>query len=122
MPYAGYIRYVGEQVKFFANYTNSSGQAINGSGIYCKFTENSSGSWSTPANMTFNHSISLYEYNKSFSSAGNFSFNVTCDGSSQGYDDLTIDDGFYITPEPLAAVLFITGLSILYGFVRIRKN
>jgi hypothetical protein len=30
--------------------------------------------------------------------------------------------GFYITPEPMSVVLFIFGLSVLYGFLRVRKK
>ncbi|ODS41335.1 MAG: hypothetical protein A7315_06610 [Candidatus Altiarchaeales archaeon WOR_SM1_79] len=33
-----------------------------------------------------------------------------------------MDGGFYLTPEPMAAAIFIAGLSFLYGIARIRKK
>jgi len=81
----------GEVLHFFANYTNST-DPINGTDVYCEFTTDGNGSWSLPVNMTFNESSGLYELETSISRAGNHTFNVTCDGSSQLYDILQASD------------------------------
>jgi hypothetical protein len=47
--------------------------------------------------MTFNSTSKLYEYNKTFASAGNFYFNILCNGSTLGYDALNATDDFTIT-------------------------
>ncbi|MEM3405987.1 MAG: hypothetical protein QW117_03400, partial [Candidatus Pacearchaeota archaeon] len=92
--------YVNQQAIFYANYTNStSGQSINGSEIYCEITFNVSGGWTNPENMSFNSSSLLYEYNRSFNEAGTFNWNVTCDGSSLGYDALIANDTILIIQE-----------------------
>lgn len=90
----------GNQITFYANYSNSSSNApISGDSYYCEFVENGSGSWSSPVNMTFNTSSELYEYNKSFSSDGSFNFNVSCFSDYGDYANLTTTDTFLITPS-----------------------
>ena len=76
---------VGEQVGFYANYSNaSSGEPINGSGVYCdiSFGVVPSG----PFTMDYNPTTLLYEYNRTFSAEGVYGWNVSCNGSSQGHD------------------------------------
>ena len=43
------VRYPDEDVKFYANYTNSTGGAINGTGVFCNISFNHTGSWSQPS-------------------------------------------------------------------------
>ncbi|UCC92034.1 MAG: hypothetical protein JSV39_02120, partial [Candidatus Aenigmatarchaeota archaeon] len=79
--------------KFFANYTNiTSGESVNGSGVGCNISFNISTGWTSPAVMWFNDSSLLYESNYTFDSRGFYKWNVTCDGSSQGYDVLSVTD------------------------------
>jgi len=99
-------KYSGNQIKFYANYTNkTSGQSINGSGVYCNISFNVTPNG--PFGMTFNASSLLYEYNRSFSSSGTFNWNVTCNSSVQGYEGLNVTDTVtisttnnYIPPDP----------------------
>jgi hypothetical protein len=112
-------KYPNEQVYFYANYTNSStGEPINDTWVYCEFKENSTGSWSSPVNMTFNPTSLLYEYNKSFSASGPLYFNVLCNGSALGYDILNVSDdtniGFQCDSGTLATTCNITTTHTLY--------
>ncbi|MFB6075526.1 MAG: hypothetical protein ABEK17_00110, partial [Candidatus Aenigmatarchaeota archaeon] len=85
------IKSAGDQVDFYANYTNkTSGVSINSSDVYCEIDFNTAGF--TPTNMTYNNSRRIYEYNRSFSSSGTYNWNVSCDGTSQGYEPLNISD------------------------------
>jgi len=99
------IVYQNQQAVFYADYVNStSGLVIIGA--TCNFTENSSGSWSTPASMDYNATSLLYEYNKSFSLAGTFAWNVTCFGNSN-FDALSANDTIVITSDITAPNLTI---------------
>ncbi|MFC1647862.1 glycine-rich domain-containing protein [Nanoarchaeota archaeon] len=101
--------YEGTQHYFYANYSNTTSQEpINGTDIYCEFQENSAGSWSAAVNMTFNTTTSLYEYNRTFGSAGTYDFNVSCDGTVQNFEDLLGSDEFTVT---LIATVSITSPS-----------
>ena len=96
--------YVNENVTFFANYTNlTSGEPINGSGVYCEISFNVSPYG--PFNMTFNSSSLLYEYNRSFSLGGFYSWNVTCNGSVQDYEPLSANDSITIKQGYLEVML-----------------
>jgi hypothetical protein len=87
--------YERSQIDFYANYTNKiTGQPISENGAQCQFKEDSSG-WSSDEGMAFNASAGVYEYNKSFTSAGTFNFNVTCSSSSFGSIEDT--DTFTVT-------------------------
>ncbi len=89
MPYAGYVRYPGQQVRFFSNYTNStSGAAITGASCSINFSGSS-------ASMPYNSSTLLYEYNRSFSTAGTYNWNSSC--SAAGFDSLNATDSVLIT-------------------------
>jgi|GEM_PF-2073623 len=86
--------------KFFANYTNlTSGEPINGSGIWCNVSFYVSGFWNTTG-MYYNPSSKLYEQNRTFGSRGLYDWNVTCDGSSQGYETLETLDNITVTNTP----------------------
>jgi hypothetical protein len=99
-------KYAGEQVLFYANYTNgTSGDPVNGTGIYCEYSENSSGSWSEAVNMSYNASSGVYEYNRSFASGGTYYYNISCVDHNTGYDNLSAADGFTIEADSTAPVL-----------------
>jgi outer membrane protein assembly factor BamB len=84
-------KYPGDQVIFFANYTNATGP-IDGADCNVSFAD----SLDNP--MNWNASSYLYEYNRSFISAGTFDWNVTC--NKTGFDTLTTNDTVLITPTP----------------------
>jgi hypothetical protein len=90
------LRYPGQIVSFFANYTNiSNGQEIQGGGAYCNVTFEDSGT----VNMPYNAARGLYEYNRTFSSAGVFSYNVDCYGLPLGFTNLDTNDDSVISPN-----------------------
>lgn len=75
-----------EVVTFTANYSNrTSGASINGTGIGCNISFNST--W-----LEMNFSENLYQYNRSF--PNNYvrsytqDYNVSCDGSSSGFEQV----------------------------------
>jgi len=84
-------KYPGDQVIFFANYTNATGP-IDGADCNVSFAD----SLDNP--MNWNASSYLYEYNRSFVSAGTFDWNVIC--NKTGFDTLTANDTVLITPTP----------------------
>ncbi|MCK5022650.1 MAG: hypothetical protein KAS04_00610, partial [Candidatus Aenigmarchaeota archaeon] len=87
--------------RFFTNYTNtSSGNSINGSNIECNISINLSSGWTTPVNTWFNDTSLLYVYNYTFDSRSNYSWNVTCFGTPQGYGTLGTLDNITITNTP----------------------
>jgi len=86
-------KYVDEQIYFYANYTNAtSGESINNTNVYCNITFNISGTWTPWETMLFNTTSLLYQYNRSFTEAGTFNWNVSCNGSALGYDPLNATD------------------------------
>ncbi|KAF5438181.1 copper-binding protein, partial [Candidatus Methanophagaceae archaeon] len=99
-------KYLGDQIKFYANYTNkTSGQAINAAGVSCNISFDVTPNG--PIDMTFNSSSLLYEYNRSFPSSGTFNWNVTGNGSVLGYEELYVTDSVtvstsnnHIPPDP----------------------
>ncbi len=97
MPYGGKTKYPYDQVYFYANYTNTtSGGSINGTGVYCNITFNVSPAG--PFEMIFNDTTRLYWHNRSFAAAGMYDWNVTCNGSVQGYETLNTTDTVNISP------------------------
>jgi len=93
----GNIVWVYRDVKFFANYTNYTGESINDTVVFCEITFNVSGGWTPWVNMTFNETSLLYENTTQFSEAGTFDWNVSCHGSAQGYENLNTTDNITIT-------------------------
>jgi len=93
-PYSGEIRYVGEQTKFFANYTNSSGPMSDATCII-NFTD------SADNEMDWNSS-GFYDYNRSFSTLGIYDWNVSCNRS--GYSTLTTNDTVVINSSCVAGM------------------
>ena len=89
-------KYPDNQINFFANYTNrTSGESINGTGVYCEIQFSD-----LTDNMTFNETSLLWESNRSFDSSGTYGWNVTCNGSSQGYEILNVSDDVDVQDNP----------------------
>lgn len=95
------VVYQNEKNYFYANYTIfAGGQPIVAT---CNVSENSTGTYSTPVGMNYNATSLVYQYNKSFSQAGLFNYNVTCYGN-ESYDALSAIDNFTITADPVYPV------------------
>ncbi|MEM4248280.1 MAG: NosD domain-containing protein, partial [Candidatus Nanoarchaeia archaeon] len=88
MPYGDQTRYPNEQVRFFANYTYANGTLINDANCTISFAD------SLDNDMILNGSISLFEYTRSFSSAGNYEWNATC--NKTGFTTLNASDNVTI--------------------------
>ncbi|MFH2020363.1 MAG: DUF2341 domain-containing protein [archaeon] len=90
MPYAGYTKFAGDSIIFYANYTNiSSGESIVSN---CNITVNS-----TTYDMTYNVSKRIYEYGKAFPDVGMVPFMINCDGNTIGFEALGSDDAATIS-------------------------
>jgi len=112
----------GQNVSFFANYTNSSNNPITGAcNISIPIIVNNTG-------MTFNVSgTELYEYSTAFSQAGTFDWNVSCT-NTLGLANLTASDTVLISetiadvPEFSTIALMIALGLVLGGFAVLRKK
>ena len=89
-------RYRNEQVAFFANYTNSTRNSINGSGIYCEIKFNITGDFSEPVNMSFNTTSAFYSHVRSFNISTTIFWNVFCNGSVLLHKSKNITDNITI--------------------------
>jgi len=77
------------QINFYANYTNkTSGKSINGSGIYCNITFSDIGT----KDMMFNSSTKLYTFNRTFSTAGVYYYDITCEDSNNYFASVNATD------------------------------
>jgi hypothetical protein len=86
-------KYAGEQVQFYANYTNiTDSTPISGSEVNCTIQFNISDTWTAMETMSYNFTSKLYAYNRSFDINGTYTWNVSCDGTSQGYEPINITD------------------------------
>ena len=97
--------------KFYANYTNAtSGTSINGSGRWCEFRHNKTGSWRDVVNMSFNTSSLMYELiadggyicnssecHRDGMPVGNYSFNISCFDTSTGFTNLSVADAISVS-------------------------
>ncbi|MFP4403497.1 MAG: LamG-like jellyroll fold domain-containing protein [Candidatus Woesearchaeota archaeon] len=91
------IKYIDEQVKIFANYTDYlTKESINGTNIFCEISFNDTGVWSIPVNMTFNNTHLLYEHNRSFQTNNTFYYNISCNGQEKEYEPISLIDSLII--------------------------
>ncbi len=81
---------VGELVHFFANYTNYTGSPVSGATCQIFFYDKS-------GSMQYNSTTELFEYNRTFTIPKTYEWNVSCDGSVQGYEPLNVTDTITIT-------------------------
>lgn len=86
--------YPNEQLTFYARYydLNTSVNLTNAV-AQCNITF-----LDIAANMNFNSSLNTFTYSRSFTTSGDFTYDVWCTGT--GYDPLTLDDIATITPLP----------------------
>lgn len=95
-----HLIHVDQTMWFFANYSNSIGAPINGSSVYCNISFYRNVTYSTPVNMYYNSTTSLYYYNTSFAANGNYSYHVDCHGMSKFFLDRNATDDFVIANNP----------------------
>ncbi len=89
-------RYPGELIRFYANYSDTSSNApISGSSAVCNISFSDTGKF----NMTFNANAGLYNFNRTFASAGVHFYNVSCNASPMGYLGLHVQDYASIQPS-----------------------
>jgi len=105
-PEAGnQTRYRHQNIVFYANYTYGpgypqSGQPINITGASCRFEINLTGNYTNATSMGFSGITGLYEYNRSISIPGNFTWSVTCGNSTLGLPTLNETDWIVIPNRP----------------------
>ena len=93
MPFAGKTRFIDDQVYFYANYTNlTSGESINGTGVYCNISYKISGTWTPEINMSFNDTELFYQHNRTFSAEENYTWNVSCNDTNEIFEELNLTD------------------------------
>lgn len=84
-----------QRVFFYANYTNrTSGNPISGSNVNCSIDFGIG--W---IDMTFDNSLFVYQYNKTFNNIGNYNYNVICNGSLLDYELVNISNSIQIKPN-----------------------
>ena len=88
----------GDNIFFYANYTNSTSGAVVSDGNCSIRFENSTNDFGGWFNMSFNLSTTQFEYNRTFDYKGTFNFEVNCTNSSSMNINLT--DGFTISNTP----------------------
>jgi len=102
------MKYTNNLINFYANYTNrTSGKSINGSGIYCKISFADIGT----KFMIFNSSTALYWFNRTFSSAGVYYYNVTCNDTNDIYASLNATD--YVSINKLDGPQSISNITVI---------
>jgi parallel beta-helix repeat protein len=84
MPYGDQEIHPGEQMTFFANYSDSGGDNLTGANCTIYYHDSESDT------MIFNNTKLLYEANRTYSSGGYYNWNVTC--QKERYDTLTTND------------------------------
>lgn len=83
------MKYPNNIIKYYANYTNkTSGESINGIGIYCNITFSDIGT----INMEFNNSNKLYTFNRTFNTTGIQYYTITCVDTNHNYASLNTTD------------------------------
>ena len=88
----------GDNIFFYANYTNSTSGAVVSDGNCSIRFENSTSDFEEWFNMSFNASSNQFEYNRTFDYKGTFNFEVNCTNSSSMNINLT--DSFTISNTP----------------------
>ncbi len=88
-------KYSGRQVEFYADFINSTtGSVISDGNCSARFNYTDSGVFTQWYNMSYNNSLSLFEYNSTFNYKGSHIFEVNCSNNSQS---INITDNFTIS-------------------------
>ncbi len=95
-------RYFNQTVFFYANYTNITDNALIG-GMNCSIWFSDWGNWTNMTNAT---SSGVYEFNRTFSRAGLYNWNVTCNETLGQFDWLMAGENITITNYSRADIFF----------------
>ena len=96
---------IDENIYFYANYTNSSnGVSLNSNGI-CRIWFEDTDTW---VDMRYNSTTLLYEYNRTFSEAGMYSWKVNCSKPEYQIQEAN-DTVSVLAPQYLPIYLYIDG-------------
>jgi len=87
---------VNERFNFTANFTDGL-EPINGTNINCTISHNGTGSFNAPVAMNFSAQNKYYYYETLFVNRTLATFNVTCDGTSLGYNLVQTLDMFNVS-------------------------
>jgi hypothetical protein len=92
----GYIRLSNEQIIFYANYTNKTGEALNVTNGFgnCTIQLNFAGTFTNYENMSFNSSILVWLFNRTFNYKGTHQFRVNCTSTA---GNVTLNESFLVT-------------------------
>jgi hypothetical protein len=83
------MKYAYDTINFYTNYSNrSSGAGINGIGIYCNITFSDIGT----REMNYNSSSNIYTFNRTFSTAGVYYYDIKCNDTNNNYASLNTTD------------------------------
>jgi hypothetical protein len=89
-------KYIDQDVEFFANYTKTADNSpIQGGGTYCNITFPDT----ETEDMTYNSTLGLYTFNRTFGSGGTFLFSVSCYGTPLTVVNLNSSDLYTIYPQ-----------------------
>ena len=96
-------KYVTQPVVFYANYTNITGYPINTTiapDVSCNVTIYNVTYWTSPINMAYNSTTSLYRYNMTggLNHGGIYNYNITCNAT--GYLGANASSTLTITSPP----------------------
>lgn len=93
----GMIKRSWNNVNFYANYTDVSGNIIDNSGGNCAIRYNFGQGFSSFENMDYSSAILLWKANRTFNYIGEHVFEVECTSS---FGDITLNNTFFITNTP----------------------
>lgn len=88
-------KYPNEQIKFYSNYTKKTdGSPATGATCTVDFADSAGNT------LAYNATTALYEYNRSFATAGIKPYNITC--SATGFQTITLSDSANVTQPDFA--------------------
>ena len=114
-------KYVNDDVKFYANYSNAS-IPVTGASCNASFEIAPSG----PFNMAYNATSKYYEYNRTFPATGTSDWNVTCAATDfpnlTAFDEVTISSPGGTVPEFSTVTLLFALTIAICGMIMIRRK
>jgi hypothetical protein len=120
-PYAGFTRHTGDQVFFYANFTNVSGLPANATDGGCQI-DYAAPTYDGYEPMRWNSTLSLFTHNRTFGASAAIDWRVNCSAYVGGVERLAANDTVLINPSMrdipefsswtliLALVLFTGGI------------
>jgi hypothetical protein len=119
-PYSGLSRPTGQQIEFYANYTNiTNGSIITNADCYVSFDD----LVFVNVSMSYNATKTLFEFNRTFSQPNTYDWNVTC--NAPGFVLLDTNDTITVNapgiiPEYSYKTFLLAFAVALFGFMALR--